>query len=139
MTEILDSHRRLLEAHQKKKHKEICTKGALMLEIRKRNICTNGSLHRKNVAALVEILLDNDAATETAGDNDMDEDEAHASVECANGGLDAAERTTASIINKALGTELEALSDANEETRGEDGEYAVSEDDQGTMSHDDSA
>jgi hypothetical protein len=122
----------------KNKYKDICTKGALMLEIRKRNICTKGSLHRKNIAALVEILIENDAATETTGDNDMDEDEAHALVECASGGLDAAEGTSASLINKALGTELEALSDAHEDTRGEDGEDAVSGDNQGPMSDDDS-
>ena len=109
-----------------------------MLEIRKRNICTKGSLHRKNIAALVEILIENDAATETTGDNDMDEDEAHALVECASGGLDAAEGTSASLINKALGTELDALSDAHEDTRGEDGEDAVSGNNQGPMSDDDS-
>ncbi len=65
-----------------------CRKKAdLLLLIRQRNIQTQGALHRKSVAELVKLLTADDEELAHAENNDLDQDEAHAAVECASGDL----------------------------------------------------
>jgi hypothetical protein len=47
------------------------------LLVRERNIRTTGSLARKTITALVDLLLENDALKKQAENNDMDDGEAH--------------------------------------------------------------
>ena len=125
--------------------------------IRARNINVHGSLARKNITALVDVLLENDAMKEHAANNDMDEDEAHASEKahastiggldateeeefvvqkCGSAGVDAAGETALSQINDAaLLEDLNCVSKDNEEEIGND-EDDESDDAEGKLSDD---
>jgi hypothetical protein len=136
-----------------KKYGSLSKRKELVDLIRTRNIHVTGSLARKNITALVELLVENDAMKEHAANNDMDEDEAHASEKACTstiGGLDATEEeafvvkkcgsaglgeageTALSQINDAV--LLEELETEDEKANDDDDE---SEDEEDKLSNDD--
>jgi hypothetical protein len=87
----------------------------LLLLIRQRNIQTQGALLRKTIAELVELLTADDEELALAENNDLDQDEAHAAVECARGHLNPVGGSLQSQIDNEIRAELLATSDDDED------------------------
>jgi hypothetical protein len=84
-----------------------CTKkDELLYLVRLRNIQTQGALQRKTVVELVALLTEDDQEKADAANNDLDQDEAHAAVECATGALNPVERVLQSEIDELIYEEL---------------------------------